>query len=1021
MRVNSNGVVEAVGNIEEFIRATQQAEKSTSDFEKQSDKTGNSVEDLGEKFAIDTVLINEFVQATKRAIAGAVGFGKQAVQSFAHFEQLESALQGLMRDAEKGTELFEHLRAFSFDTTFGVDTLAQASQSLLSVGVAVEQLDDTLLMLGNVASGDTQKFQELVGIFSKIQNTGKASSIQLQQLALRGVPIYQMLKQIGVNGQATSDQITEAFRLMTEEGGQFYNAMERINGTIQGREGFVSDTWREFLTSFAEATGLADSYKAILDVVYEALQKVVDTLAIINGNPVYQAIFRGVMLSAIIGIGGAIASVIIPALATMISNLTVIKMLTTAISATNPFGWVALGIGALTGVSVAVAEVVKQHKAQNEELKETERLLKAVKDAEGNIKSGKGTTTDALVIAQSQIAYYEREIKRLENGNSGSVWELQNANVLVAKYKELLAIEKEREKSIKTIQQIEKDRLSTENEFAQLVKETSQQYLSLTDELNEWWANTNEGQAESLNRKIEELKKLRDSLKYEIVEGQNGQQIMNARSMFSDSEKAKIDAYIEELSRKLNKTVIGVGKTWQEVFKDITSVDVTGLNGTQAIDLYYNLISADNETQKVIDTLTGKKRTEIELKTEERDRLVSQYASLFETSAKLKATGQFAEGELWDKETKELMKVLEERIAKLNEDIESLDETMYTSLGQLGLALAQNGSFGGNVANGALQVVGQTNVGQVANSAMQGFEQGGIWGALISALVTLLSKCESFNDVLEEIDKVLEPIMPLLNAVCGVILRIVKASNTLAQNLSSVFDMFAYFINAILEIVDEFEPVIQTFVEILKFAITLITQVFTVLKPVLYLIKTIVSAIGNLFKPIVEWLQKATATLEQSWKINEEKNKVEEDQLAKLKKVNEQLENFVEAMRAEMEYQLKKQAELFSDRYAKDTGFSVNDMILTPQGKFSTHPDDYIIATKNPKSLGGGTVVNFTVNNTASDVVKVSAQKQEINGETNMILTISKAVARDMAMGVNGWDNAFSMRDKRLGGRALSR
>jgi hypothetical protein len=29
----------------------------------------------------------------------------------------------------------------------------------------------------------------------------------------------------------------------------------------------------------------------------------------------------------------------------------------------------------------------------------------------------------------------------------------------------------------------------------------------------------------------------------------------------------------------------------------------------------------------------------------------------------------------------------------------------------------------------------------------------------------------------------------------------------------------------------------------------------------------------------------------------------------------------------------------------------VNDLIVTPQGRFSTHPDDYIIAMKNPAAL----------------------------------------------------------------------
>jgi hypothetical protein len=31
----------------------------------------------------------------------------------------------------------------------------------------------------------------------------------------------------------------------------------------------------------------------------------------------------------------------------------------------------------------------------------------------------------------------------------------------------------------------------------------------------------------------------------------------------------------------------------------------------------------------------------------------------------------------------------------------------------------------------------------------------------------------------------------------------------------------------------------------------------------------------------------------------------------------------------------------------------VDDLIVTPQGQFSTHPDDYIFAMKNPAALAG--------------------------------------------------------------------
>jgi hypothetical protein len=46
---------------------------------------------------------------------------------------------------------------------------------------------------------------------------------------------------------------------------------------------------------------------------------------------------------------------------------------------------------------------------------------------------------------------------------------------------------------------------------------------------------------------------------------------------------------------------------------------------------------------------------------------------------------------------------------------------------------------------------------------------------------------------------------------------------------------------------------------------------------------------------------------------------------------------------------------------------SVNDAIITPKGDIiSTHPDDYLIATKNLSGLGGGTNINIVVNGDVS-------------------------------------------------------
>ena len=64
----------------------------------------------------------------------------------------------------------------------------------------------------------------------------------------------------------------------------------------------------------------------------------------------------------------------------------------------------------------------------------------------------------------------------------------------------------------------------------------------------------------------------------------------------------------------------------------------------------------------------------------------------------------------------------------------------------------------------------------------------------------------------------------------------------------------------------------------------------------------------------------------------------------------------------------------------------VDDAIITPKGIIGTAPDDYIITTKNPQSLGGknGSVV---VNNTYNVNVSDKREFDKILRENNQKLT----------------------------------
>ena len=100
----------------------------------------------------------------------------------------------------------------------------------------------------------------------------------------------------------------------------------------------------------------------------------------------------------------------------------------------------------------------------------------------------------------------------------------------------------------------------------------------------------------------------------------------------------------------------------------------------------------------------------------------------------------------------------------------------------------------------------------------------------------------------------------------------------------------------------------------------------------------------------------------------------------------------------------------------------VNDMILTPSGTFSTHPEDTIMAMKHPEDLmymgagkNAGTVVNFQIINQAGDKVRVEEQRTEDeNGNVDIKAVIVAVTSEAIANG--DMDGAFAQMQSRHNG-----
>jgi tape measure domain-containing protein len=152
----------------------------------------------------------------------------------------------LVRNMEKGRDLFQQIVAYSAKTPFLLPDLDEAAQILLAFGSPLESVMDELRMLGDVAQGDAEKLERVATSFGKVRARGTAHMRELNRFIMSGIPIIEELNnQFGTTGdeifrmiqknEITFENINRAMENMTSSSGRFYKMTDTIAKTLEGR------------------------------------------------------------------------------------------------------------------------------------------------------------------------------------------------------------------------------------------------------------------------------------------------------------------------------------------------------------------------------------------------------------------------------------------------------------------------------------------------------------------------------------------------------------------------------------------------------------------------------------------------------------------------------------------------------------------------------------------------------------------------------------------------------------------
>ena len=226
------------------------------------DKAGRKVDELKTKATGASAEMErldrqaESVRSTVSKIAGAFAV-KELVSNIVkvrgEFQQLEASFNTMLGSEEKADALMQQLIRTAATTPFNLQSVASGARQLLAYGENVENVNDDLIRLGNIAAGLNQPLSDLIYLYGTTMTQGRLYTADYNQFVGRGIPLGRELASVlGVAegkvremveaGKVGFPEVQQALQSLTNEGGMFYNLMEEQSKTITGRISNIQDS-----------------------------------------------------------------------------------------------------------------------------------------------------------------------------------------------------------------------------------------------------------------------------------------------------------------------------------------------------------------------------------------------------------------------------------------------------------------------------------------------------------------------------------------------------------------------------------------------------------------------------------------------------------------------------------------------------------------------------------------------------------------------------------------------------------
>lgn len=307
-----------------------------------------------------------------------LGFTQQLINVRGEFQKTEIAFSTMLGDGGKATELMSQMVDLAAKTPFSLSEVANGAKQLLAFQIPADQVVDTLTRMGNIAAGLSVPLSRINLVYGQVKAKGKLMGDDLRQFTEAGIPmVAELAKKFGTStaeitkmvsaGKIGFKDVQDVLFNLTNEGGMFYNLMEKQSQSLSGQIANLGDSWDQMLNKIGEANeGILSRGIEGLNYLVEHYADILDILTVLVAT---YGTYRAALIATVaVQRTLAFAEQFTAAmrLAQGISGMTKAQILFNMAAKANPYVMAATAIAALTSaIYIYNSRVTEAEKAQN--------------------------------------------------------------------------------------------------------------------------------------------------------------------------------------------------------------------------------------------------------------------------------------------------------------------------------------------------------------------------------------------------------------------------------------------------------------------------------------------------------------------------------------------------------------------------------------------------------------------------------------------------------------------------------